>query len=58
MTANAILHGLEVALANKSQAKIITSLHDELLSVLKSTRGTPDWDLFPLARTYFTQNWP
>jgi len=37
-------------------AKLLNTFHDGLLKFLRDAKNVaPDWDLFPIARTWFTQ---
>lgn len=56
--ANANARQLERALKRRDQ-KMIKVHHDNLLRQLRDLKAdAPNWDAFPLARTYFTQRYP
>ena len=57
-----IVAALDYALKNNADFSAIKKCHDLLLSHLKETKKTgdykhpnPDWDQFPIARSFFTQ---
>lgn len=54
---NMILAGMEALLASGSPVKThLNAAHDVLLDYLRNQKNeAPDWDLYPLSRTYFTQ---
>lgn len=51
-----LLEALNKALLAGTQTTI-KAAHDALLKHLRGDGPAPDWDLFPLARDFFLQNW-
>ena len=54
---NLILMGLEKLLASGHATKLqLKGANDALLDYLRNQKNeTPDWDLYPLSRTWFSQ---
>jgi len=61
---NFMVKALETAVVNRWVPEKVRIFHDRLLKALRETdkKGNliypnPDWDQFPNARTFFTQNY-
>lgn len=50
-----IVAWLDMAIADKKPIQVLQMYDSAILNKLKLTDEVPNWDRFPLARTYFTQ---
>ena len=50
-----ILMGIEVVLASKGDKKLLADADEALTKYLRGNGDDPAWELFPLARNWYTQ---